>query len=112
MVDISFCPLDGVNLEKHIPDAHLVVQATSVGMYPNIDEAISFPFHLLTHDHLVYDLVYNPPKTKFLQQAEKQNAKIQNGLMMLAAQAVKSLGIWGFTIEVREVIAALEELEN
>ena len=112
MTNISFCPLDQAELEKHVQDANMVVQTTPVGMFPEEDETVSFPFHVLTQDQLVFDLIYNPPKTKFLYQAEKQGTKIQNGLTMLAAQAAKSLEIWGLEVEVEEVVESLEKVLN
>jgi shikimate dehydrogenase len=42
----------------------------------------------------LYDLIYNPEKTKFLQLGEQKGAKIQNGLAMLELQAERSWEIW------------------
>ncbi len=112
MANVSFCPLDQTELKKHLYDTNLVVQTTPAGMFPDEDETPPFPFELLRQDHLVYDLIYNPSKTKFLSQAEKQGVKIQNGLTMLAAQAAKSLEIWGFEVEVEEVVESLKEVNK
>ncbi|MEE9170954.1 MAG: shikimate dehydrogenase, partial [bacterium] len=91
MARVSFSRWDEKDLARTVAEANLIVQATPVGTFPKDDETVPFLFESLTEDHLVYDLVYNPAKTKFLQQAEKQGAIIQNGLAMLAAQAAKSL---------------------
>ena len=49
------------------------------------------------HVHLVYDLIYNPEETIFLQKAKAQGATTMNGLSMLHLQAEKSWEIWNFT---------------
>ena len=51
-------------------------------------------FELITPQHYVYDLIYNPARTMFLQKAEMRNATIKNGLEMLHIQAEKSWAIW------------------
>jgi shikimate dehydrogenase len=70
-----------------------VINTTSVGMSPNSKES-PLSVELFNQDMLAFDLVYNPIKTKFLQQAEQQGAAIVNGLQMLVAQAVYSVEIW------------------
>ncbi|MCB0478100.1 MAG: shikimate dehydrogenase [Crocinitomicaceae bacterium] len=72
----------------------LIVNTTPVGTYPKIDEAPDIPYHLISSKHHVYDLIYNPEKTKFLELAEKQGASIQNGYQMLIHQAEKAYQIW------------------
>lgn len=73
----------------------VVVNCTPIGTFPMVDECPSFPFEFLTNEHLVIDLIYNPAKTKFLQQAESQGATILNGESMLREQALKSWEIFG-----------------
>jgi shikimate dehydrogenase len=85
-------------INEHMLNAcKVVVNCTPVGTYPNIDECIDFPFQYLTEDHLVIDLIYNPAKTKFLLEAEKNGATILNGESMLKEQALKSWEIWTST---------------
>lgn len=72
----------------------LVVNCTPVGTFPNIDEEILFPYYLLTNEHLVVDLIYNPKETRFLHNAKKNGATILNGESMLKEQALKSWEIW------------------
>jgi shikimate dehydrogenase len=48
----------------------------------------------ITKNHLVYDLIYNPAKTKFLQEAEQRGAVVLNGFEMLVRQAEESWRIW------------------
>lgn len=73
---------------------NLIINTTPVGMYPNVDDAPDIPYDLLTESHFVYDLIYNPEKTKFLRQAENKGCSVQNGLEMLHQQAEESWKIW------------------
>ena len=76
------------NLHMH-KDASFIVNTTPVGMYPNA--GIS-PVNLDLFPHLegVFDLIYNPAKTRLLLDAEARNIPCQNGLWMLVAQAKES----------------------
>jgi shikimate dehydrogenase len=71
-----------------------VINTTPLGMYPKIDECPQLPYEALTADHYLYDLVYNPEKTLFLQKGEEQGAVIENGHDMLIIQANESRKIW------------------
>jgi shikimate dehydrogenase len=73
----------------------LIVNATPVGMFPDVHACPELPYHLFTPEHLAYDLVYNPPLTGFLQKASEHGAVTVNGLSMLHWQAEKSWEIWG-----------------
>jgi shikimate dehydrogenase len=82
-------------INNHMLNAcKVVVNCTPVGTYPKVDECVEFPFQFLSSDHLVIDLIYNPAKTKFLIEAEKNGATILNGESMLKEQALKSWEIW------------------
>jgi len=72
----------------------LIVNCTPVGMAPNIEQTVNFPYQHLTKEHLVIDLIYNPSKTKFLEKSENSGAIILNGYSMLREQAVQSWKIW------------------
>ena len=72
----------------------IIINTTPLGMYPNVDQDPPIPYQYLTSQHLLYDLTYNPPKTKFLAQGEAKGAKIINGYEMLLAQAEESWRIW------------------
>lgn len=71
-------------------DAKIIVNATPVGMFPNVDAA---PIKLMgAFDSLefVFDMIYNPFRTKLLLEAEKLGISCMNGLYMLTAQAAKA----------------------
>lgn len=72
----------------------VVVNCSPVGTFPKSDACPAIPYHLLTPRHLLYDLVYNPDKTLFLQKGEAQGAIIKNGLEMLHLQALASYEFW------------------
>jgi shikimate dehydrogenase len=73
---------------------HLIINTTPLGMYPNVDADPPMPYQFITAKHLLFDLIYNPEKTKFLAEGEKQGAQICNGHQMLIEQAEESWRIW------------------
>jgi shikimate dehydrogenase len=79
---------------KEITERYLIVNTTPLGMHPNESAMPPLDIEHLTKDHFVYDLIYNPARTQFLQKAEMRGATIKNGLEMLHIQAEKSWEIW------------------
>ncbi len=79
---------------KYLSEANLVINTTPLGMSPNTETMPPIDYELLGPDHYVYDLIYNPARTMFLQKAEMRGASIKNGLEMLHVQAEKSWKIW------------------
>ncbi len=77
-------------MEEH----KLLINATPLGMYPNVDDGPPIPYEQITSDHFLYDLVYNPEVTFFMKEGEKKGAKTKNGIEMLELQAEKSWEIW------------------
>jgi shikimate dehydrogenase len=63
-------------------------------MFPDMEAAPELPYELLTEKHLLYDLIYNPEKTLFLQWGERRGATATNGHTMLLLQADESWTIW------------------
>ena len=80
--------------EHMVRACKVVVNCTPVGMYPDTNACIPFPFEFLTSEHLVVDLIYNPEKTVFLQRSEQHGAVILNGSSMLKEQALRAWEIW------------------
>lgn len=72
----------------------LIINATPLGSFPKINTAPGIPYEYLTADNYLYDLVYNPAKTLFLEKGEQQGAAIKNGYEMLVGQAELSWQIW------------------
>lgn len=79
---------------KIISESNLVINTTPLGMFPSANEMPAIPYEFLNKGHYVYDLIYNPARTMFLQKAEMRGATIKNGLEMLHVQAEKSWKIW------------------
>jgi shikimate dehydrogenase len=75
------------------PNFDIIINATSVGMVP-YDAESPLPKKFLKEGMLVMDIVYQPLKTKLLQEAEEQGCRIINGLEMLARQGAAQLEIW------------------
>jgi shikimate dehydrogenase len=72
----------------------IIVNATPVGTFPNIDEKPGFDYKRLKTSALVYDLVYNPAETAFMKAAAAQKCEVKNGQEMLELQAEKAWEIW------------------
>lgn len=81
------------NLEIY-RSSKLIVNTTSVGMFPNTDETPTDLSDSFNSSHIVFDLIYNPLKTKFLELAEKNGACTINGLKMFVVQGAKSFELW------------------
>ena len=86
----SYEQLTPALIEKHT----LIINTTPLGMYPNIVQAPPIPYEALTPRHFLYDLIYNPAKTLFLEKGEHMGADILNGHDMLVIQAEESWTIW------------------
>lgn len=77
-----------------IRNANIIINTTPLGMFPNLEDFPNLPYQALSSSHLVYDLIYNPQKTLFLDKAHLQGAIIKNGMQMLHLQAKQSWKIW------------------
>lgn len=83
------------DLDKQLLDEYtVIVNASPVGTFPNVEEAPQIPYELLTSNHLLYDLVYNPAETKFLRLGRENGATIENGAKMFELQAIAAWEIW------------------
>ena len=92
--NISAEPLNDETIIHHASDASLLINATTVGTSPDIDLSIWPDDKLLPEKIFVFDLVYNPAKTKLLAQTERSGARGINGLEMLIQQAARSFELW------------------
>jgi shikimate dehydrogenase len=83
------------NLTEEIITQHtLIINTTPLGTFPTIDVCPKIPYQHVTPQHYLFDLVYNPAKTLFLQKGAEQGAAIKNGYDMLVIQAEESWKIW------------------
>lgn len=95
------------NLACHA-DAALLVNATPVGMYPDVDASPVEDLSVFPKLEAVLDLIYNPPKTKLLADAEKRGIRTVNGLRMLVVQAAVASELWGCSAYDAKRCAAIE----
>lgn len=84
---------DAIN-EEIIQTHPLIINTTPLGMYPNVAEAPPIPYQFINKDHLLYDLIYNPAETQFMQNGAARGAAVKNGHEMLILQAEASWEIW------------------
>lgn len=88
--DFTYKSIDQSILNEH----KLIVNCTPTGTSPNIDSYPDLPYSMLTSNHYLYDLVYNPAETAFMKQGAKFGAKTKNGFQMLVFQAEAAWHIW------------------
>ena len=72
----------------------LIINATPLGTYPHADQCPRLPYEALSVQHYLYDLVYNPAETLFMQQGQAAGAHTKNGFDMLQRQAEAAWDIW------------------
>ena len=77
-----------------LADHTVIVNTTPLGTFPEIAEFPAVPVEHLNPQHLLFDLIYNPPKTALMQKAEDRGATVLNGQKMLELQAEKAWEIW------------------
>ena len=77
----------------------LIVNTTPVGQFPHNEEKPDLDYSCLTDQHVLYDLIYNPETTAFLQEGISQGARYCNGRTMLEIQAEESYKIWNLLSE-------------
>ncbi|MBO9619268.1 MAG: shikimate dehydrogenase [Niabella sp.] len=72
----------------------LIINSTPLGSFPKTEGKPAIPYDLITPQHYLYDLVYNPSLTAFLNEGQQRGAFIKNGYDMLVGQAEESWRIW------------------
>ena len=77
-----------------IKDYTVIVNCTPVGMYPKVEECPLLPYEAMDNHTLLYDLIYNPDRTLFMQKGAEHGATVKNGLEMLLLQAFASWDFW------------------
>jgi len=86
----SYNDLDASVMASHT----LIINTTPLGMFPNIEDCPAIPYDLLTPEHHLFDLTYNPAASTFLTKGKQMGATIQNGQQMFVEQAEQSWRIW------------------
>ncbi len=80
-----------------IAQSLLIVNATPLGMYPQVYRCPEMNYNILTPAHLLFDVIYNPEITEFLRRGKAHGAETENGLKMLRRQAEASWDLWNIT---------------
>lgn len=104
-IEYTFVSRNKTNLEKniisysdlkseHIKSVKLIINTSPVGQFPHINEAPLIDYSQLNYLHVLFDLIYNPPLTKFLEYGDECGATIINGQKMLELQAEAAWKIW------------------
>lgn len=80
-------------IKEEVKDSDILINATSVGMHPNIDQSLVDP-EWLRPDLCVMDIVYNPIETRLTKDAKSIGAKVISGIEMLIYQGAASFEVW------------------
>lgn len=85
--------MEAAVLEKAVNQAAVIANGTSLGMADTIDQT-PLPKHLMKKERLVYDMIYSPPVTQFMKDAQAVGAQTVNGLEMLLYQGLLAFELW------------------
>ena len=88
--DLSYTQLN----KSHFDTYKLIINCTPLGTHPKTEEFPPIPTSHFTSNHLLFDLIYNPPVTQLMKLALQANTKVLNGQKMLELQAEKAWEIW------------------
>lgn len=86
-------PMEYDEMKKNIENVDVFINTTSVGTFPEVDE-IPIDSSLLNEKLVVCDVIYNPKKTKLLQEAEKLGCKTMSGIGMVVYQGAEAFELW------------------
>ena len=88
--DVTYDQLSATLLKECV----LIINTTPLGMSPRVDLCPALDYTVLGSEHVLFDLVYNPPETMFMTKGKEQGAKVENGYDMLVGQAEAAWLIW------------------
>ena len=93
------------------PDTDIVINATSIGLYPNVDDRLEFAVDSLKPGMVVADVIPNPPRTHFIKDAKARGCTVVDGLGMLVNQGVIGIKYWtGIDVDAAVMRRKLEEI--
>ena len=113
-IALKASPADQATLSQLATDARLIVNATSIGMSPAMDESPIGEWAQFHSEQIVFDLIYTPLATKLLTIAGRDGARTISGLEMFLHQGARSFELWlGKTMPVDQIRPVIEnELKN
>jgi shikimate dehydrogenase len=89
---VDYVPWDG---KYKIPaGTDILVNATSVGLYPHVDDKPNIDYDTIAKNTYVQDVVFNPAVTAFVKEAQKRGLSCQSGQAMLVNQAALNITMW------------------
>jgi shikimate dehydrogenase len=92
------------------PEADIVINNTSIGLYPHVDERLEVDIDSLQPSMVVADGIPNPPRTQWIRNAEARGCRVMDGLAMLVNQGVLGIKYWtGIDPDVSVMRKALEK---
>lgn len=110
LIDSLRLPAASVGRYEQIAEADLIVNCTSVGLSPNVEQTPLPDDTPLKPGIIAYDMVYRPMRTRFLQQVEAAGGRAIGGLGMLARQGAAALALWtGVKPPVEVMLAAAKQ---
>lgn len=77
-----------------VKEYNVIVNCTPVGMFPKTDKCPDLPYEAMDNHTILYDLIYNPDETLFMNRGKQYGATVKNGLEMLLLQAFASWDFW------------------
>lgn len=93
------------------PETDIVVNATSIGLFPDVDARVPVDTETLTPQMVVADVIPNPPRTRLVREAEGRGCTVIDGLGMLVNQGVIGIRYWtGRDVDAAVMRAKLEEI--
>jgi shikimate dehydrogenase len=93
------------------PETDLVINATSLGLYPRVDDRLELDTQSLTESMIVADVIPNPPRTRLLRDAASRGCQVLDGIGMLVNQGVTGIEYWtGIRPDAAVMRATLEEI--
>lgn len=93
------------------PDVDVVVNCTSIGLFPDVDARVPLNLDTLKPHMVVADVIPNPPKTRLVRDASDRGCRVLDGLGMLVAQGVLGIKYWtGVDADAGVMRKALEEV--
>lgn len=80
--------------DEILKENHLIINATPLGMFPQMDDFPDLHYQALSRNHILIDLIYNPKETAFMVLGKSWGAKVYNGMQMFEEQAKKTWELW------------------
>lgn len=93
-----------------LKSSDIIINTTPIGMYPEVDASPVPEFKDYRENQIVYDVIYNPARTKFLEEASRKNCRTLNGFGMLIFQGILAYEIWTGIKVPDDVVCSLFEV--